>query len=226
MNEEYSIIDYLHYLSKKDIDDSVRKSCDTTAKRVESFFKDRNQTVKVISLLDGYFAMYTISWILSKWGENHYIGNTKIQKIAFLTNYKEYLSGRQDVGFGEPFISYHYGPWSLSLQLDIEMLRALGFLKIRKDNESLTITAKGKLLASSYEDFLGNLEYGKSFISNLSESTELISHFYSTQEMLDYFYSLFPIFNEIRDRCITVSSRINGQIRIANIILESVKGDV
>jgi len=223
MNESYSILDYLHYLSESDGDDFIRNSCYKYIKNVESICENQERRQKIISLLDRYFTMYGISWILSNWGENHYIGNLKIQKIAFLTNYEEHMSGRYDLGFGEPFLAYHYGPWSLSIQLNIEMLRAFGLLKKREKNESLKVTPKGKWLASSFEDFLNTMPSGQNYISNLSKSSNLISQFDSTQEVLDYVYTRFPVFHDIRDQCILVSSRIDSQIRISNIVLESAK---
>ncbi|MGV9206418.1 MAG: hypothetical protein ACOC44_20620 [Promethearchaeia archaeon] len=225
-NEEYSILDYLKYLSKsknrKDIEQLSSKYVDN----IESSLDDIEKLKKIINWIDRFFSMYSMGWVIYNHGEDFYIGNTKIQKIAFFTNFKECLSDQRLLGFGEPFLSYHHGPWSLSLHQDIELLQATGFLQIRNENEGLKPSEKCEVLASSFEESIKQIPQGESFLKTLSENSEKIGGFNTTDAMLEFFYDKFPIFEDIRDECLTVSSRRNGEIKISDSVKESYKEEL
>jgi len=109
-------------------------------------------------------------------------GNIKMMKLIFLTNYY-YAKENNDLIFHYTFIRWHYGPYSNSIQNDINSLITSGLVQ-KGENNTYSLTEKGGEILGSLQTNLSSkkLEFIKGAINRLSSK--------STNELLELVHNL------------------------------------
>jgi len=92
-------------------------------------------------------------------------------------------TGKDEIIQGAQFEPHHYGPYSETIDAELDALRMMGLVEI---NKSITLKPEGKRLASKLrkivsDEFLNIVEDIKNTLNDLSEN-----------ELLAYVYFTFP----------------------------------
>lgn len=107
-------------------------------------------------------------------------GKTWLQKEMFLLVHN---TGKDKIIQGAQFESHHYGPYSETIDAELDTLRMIGLIEI---DRSIRLKPEGKKLASRLREVVSNefLELVKEIKNNLNDLSE--------DELLAYIYFTFP----------------------------------
>ena len=107
-------------------------------------------------------------------------GKTWLQKEMFLLVHN---TGKEEIIQGAQFEPHHYGPYSETIDAELDILRMMGLVEI---NGPISLKPKGRRLASKLRKIVSNdfLELVEEIKENLNDLSE--------DELLAYIYFTFP----------------------------------
>lgn len=107
-------------------------------------------------------------------------GKTWLQKEMFLLVHN---TGKEEIIHGAQFEPHHYGPYSETIDAELDALRMMGLIEV---NKLISLRPEGKRLASKLKKVVSNefLEIVEEIKENLNDLSE--------DELLAYIYFTFP----------------------------------